>query len=145
MKGILLSVDYGRTLGNLVLGRYEGIDDDIVSANFPTKKSGVAELNALMFPAVGYSPEILAQIKQRNFRAGDIYELAHLAIQHPEEVLKGPIVALGSIYNWHFSRRPGTRWVPVLRGGGSKLLLFLRLEDYGRSWNSSFRFLAFES
>jgi len=134
-----LSVDYGRTVEDGVkAGRYDWVNSDITSRNFPTQRKGTAEVAVVLINFNRYvsTDEALRELDRMGYRPAELHELLALGEKYPEVQLNFPIVALGSV--WH--GRLGCRFVPYLGRVGSKRTLSLGW--VGDGWSEVCRFAA---
>jgi hypothetical protein len=138
----VLAIDYTLSLAYMVKsGGYDWVNPDITPENFPITGSGVEEVEyMLVHPNIYISSKdaisaIKAEDKNNSWQPAAIQHLLAFGAKNPEEQRKYPIVALGSVAQFH-----GFRRVACLFGVdvGRSLDLF----DWAGDWDASFRFLA---
>ena len=139
---MVLSVDYGRSLGQMIAaGNYDWTNSDITAKRFPVVGSGVEQLAAKIFhfDRNTSSQDNVDAIKAADpvnpWEPGKIEHLLSFGEKYPEEQRKYPIVALGSV-----AEVGGVRNVPYLSVFDRKRYLSLIWWDDG--WFGSCRFLA---
>ncbi len=135
-----LSVNYGASVAQLVkMGKYKDPHPDINDKNFKTKRKGKKHLEAQLvhFGRDMSSEAVLAELDRLGLRPAELHELLAFGIEHPDEQLKHPIVALGS--RWRVSG--GGRPVVCLRDAVGYRNAYLDGRRYG--CDRSCRFLAF--
>lgn len=127
-----LTVDYSCSIEDAVkAGNYDWKNRDINSRNFPTKKSGIAEVDVelLHFNRDMSMEEVLAELDKRGLRPAELHELLKLEEKFPNLQRKFPIIALGSVW-----RSPGgARGCPYL--GRVRFKRGLNLTWIGSSWD----------
>ena len=131
-------VDYGQTLQRMIAnGKYDYVNSDITSGNFPTTGNGKQEVVVELahFGRDMESDAVLKKFEARGLRAATLPELLAFGATYPEKQREFPIVALGSV-----RRRDVDRVVPYLNGDGSKRLLYLSWID--NRWNGRCRVAA---
>ena len=100
-------------------GKYDWENDDINDKNFPSKRSGLAQIDIRLvhFNKDMSSEDVLKELDKMGLRPAELPELLALGAEYPDEQRKYPIVALGSVWRgWG-----GSRVVPCLvRGGGER-------------------------
>jgi hypothetical protein len=134
-----LSVDYERSVEDAVkLGRYDWANPDITSKNFPTKRTGTAEIvvELIHFNRVVSTDEALRKLGRMGYRPADLHELLAFGEKYPEVQREFPVVALASV--WHY--RLSFRYVPYLSRYSSKRNLYLNWIK--NNWNELCRFAA---
>ncbi|OGN09908.1 MAG: hypothetical protein A3C64_00915 [Candidatus Yanofskybacteria bacterium RIFCSPHIGHO2_02_FULL_41_12] len=132
-------VDYGQTLQRMIAnGKYDYVNSDITSGNFPTTGNGKQEVvvELVHFGRDMASDAVLKEFEARGLCAATLPELLAFGTTHPEKQREFPIVALGSA--WQF--RDGDRGVPYLYGVGLRRGLDLYWDDDG--WDDDCRFAA---
>jgi hypothetical protein len=132
-----LSVDYGRSVEDgAKAGRYDWVNPDITSCNFPTKRKGTAEVavELINFNRHVSTDEALRELDGMGYRPAELHELLAFGEKYPEVQREFPVVALGSVWQY----RVGVRVVPYLGRGGSGRRLGLGWVGYG--WDGFYRF-----
>jgi len=134
-----LSVDYGRSVEDGVkAGRYDWVDSDITSYNFPTKRKGRAEVAVELINFNRYisDNEVFSELNTPDYRPAELHELLALGEKYPGVKRDFPVVALGSVWRVLY----GFRGVPSIfrRGLGRSLVPFW----VGSSWDGFFWFAA---
>lgn len=136
-----LPVNYGMSVEDAVkLGRYYWANPDITSRNFPTKRTGTAEIVIVVefihFDRMLSTAEALRELDRMGYRPAELHELLAFGEKYPDVQCKFPIVALGSIWQ----DRDGYRYASYLYVDGLKrsLNLFLIKND----WHDLYRFAA---
>lgn len=132
-----LSVDYGRGVEDGVkAGRYDWVNSDVNSRNFPTKRKGTTEVGVELIPFNRYilTDEALSELDRMGFRPAEIHELLAFGEEYPEVQREFPIAALGSV--WQDPH--GRRYVPYLGRRSSER--YLRLGWVGLGWDGLYRF-----
>lgn len=132
-------VDYGRSLSEMVkAGRYDWVNENIISENFPGAGHGKAEREIVLFHfnrAIS-SDDAIKGMESAGYRPAVVEELLALGEVQPELQRHFPIVALGSV--WQDPR--GNRSVPYLgRFGAERSLDLFCFDD---DWDGSCRFAA---
>ncbi len=98
-----LAVDYGQSVEEAVeAGRYDRVNSDITSKNFPTKKSGIAEvsIDLVCFNRDTITAdEVLVELDKRGLRPAETHELLKIGEKFPDLQREFPIVALGSVWS----------------------------------------------
>lgn len=143
-NGTAVLVDYGLTLEQMIAaGRFDWLNNDINSDQFPVKGEGRAGYEARLFHFDDNisSEEVVAKIKGADpanpWEPARIEHLLAFGTKYPEEQRKHPIVALGSVGNATFF---GKRNVPYLyrRVTGRSL----HLDWWSTEWHPFYQFLA---
>lgn len=134
-----LTVNYDRTVADgIAAGKYDWANDNITQQNFPSKRSGMAEVNVQLVPfgRVMTTDEVTRELDKLDLRSAELPELLALGGKHPDLQKEGPIVALSS--RWQDSY--GHWFVPYLRrhDAGRALDLHWTVSQ----WNVIFRFAA---
>jgi len=133
-------VNYGRSIEDgIKAGRYDWVDSDITSRNFPTKRKGTAEVavELVCFNRCVFSTKkVLRELDRMGYRPAELHELLAFGEKYPEVHREFPVVALGSVWRG----RLGCRNVPCLDGISSWRGLDLRWFVGG--WGGIFRFAA---
>jgi len=135
-----LLVDYGRSVEDGVrAGRYDWVNPNITSHNFPTKRRGKAEvvLELICFDREISSYEVLFELDKRGYRPADLQELLALGEKYPELQVEFPIIALGALWpdDPHtLNDVPGLSWYDSKRE--------LDLIAFEVVWGETFRFAA---
>ena len=135
---IVISVDYGQTLAQMIVaGHYDWENDDISGKNFSVQGKGVVQYEAKLFHFNrGISSEqVVKEIKAAGWEPGKIEHVLSFGAKFPEEQRKYPVIGLGSV-----ARVRGGRRVPCLcrRGAGRGL----DLDWWDDGWGGGYRFLA---
>lgn len=135
----VLVVNYDESVETLVKrGKYDWANDDITSKNFPTTRTGTAEveLHLVHLNRLVSTEEALRELDQMGFRSAELKELLVPGAEMPNLQKRFPVVALGSVW-----RAPGgdrccacLDWDAVRRG--------LNLRWFESSWDEDFRFAA---
>ncbi len=142
--GSAIVVDYSMTLEQLIAaGKFDWLNNDINSDQFPVKGEGKAEYETKLFQFDGNISSENAVIKIKEFDPANPWEPAkieHLLAfgsKYPDEQRKHPILALGSVGNPTFF---GKRNVPYLyrRVTGRSL----HLDWWSNEWHPFYQFLA---
>jgi hypothetical protein len=134
-----LSVDYGRSVEDGVkAGRYDWVNSDITSLNFPTKRKGRAEvvMELVHFNRYISNDGALRELDRMGYRPAELHELLAFGEKYFEVQLEFPVVALGFVWRG----RGGGRFVPYLFRDGSKRYLYLGW--IGDGWDEIYRFAA---
>jgi len=136
-----LSVDYGRSVEDGVrAGRYDWVNPNITSHNFPTKRRGRAEvvLELICFDREISSYEVLFEIDKRGYRPANLQELLAFGEKYPEVQREFPVVALDSVWQ----DRGGDLYAPCLGNDLGKerdLSLKWIAKDF-KNWEDTCRF-----
>lgn len=132
-----LPVKYGEVNKQIKAGKYDWANDSINAKNFPTAKTGVAQLEAVLvhFDRYMESNQVIEELDKLGLRAGDLDELLAFGITYPNKQREFPIVALGSVV-----QLDGSRCVPYLVYWHGKRRLDLAY--WGGRWRGNYRFLA---
>lgn len=134
-----LTVNYDQSVEKAIkAGRYDWTNNDITSKNFPTKRSGTAEVDIelIHFNRDMNTDEVLAELDKRGLRPAELHELLKLGEKYPDLQREFPIIALGSV--WQSSG--GDRYCPCIYRDGSKL--YLDLIWIGSRWGGRCHFAA---
>ena len=113
-----LSVNYGMSVEDAVkLGRYNWANGDINDKNFPTKRTGKAEVvvELIHFDRYISTDNALHELDRMGMRPIELHELLAFGEKYSDVQREFPIVALGSVWQ----DRDGSRRVPCLGGNGS--------------------------
>ena len=132
-------VDYGQTLQRMIAnGKYDFVNSDITSGNFPTTGNGKQEVvvELVHFGRDMKSDAVLKEFEARGLRAATLPELLAFGATYPEKQREFPIIALGSVWR----SRNGVRSVPFLGRLGSRREL--NLYWYDDRWYDDCRFAA---
>ncbi|MCC6448308.1 MAG: hypothetical protein IT215_06450 [Chitinophagaceae bacterium] len=134
-----VTVDYGMTLDEMIrAGKYAYANDNIDDRRFPVKGKGKVEVECKLFQFTNRnvsSEEAMRVIKEAGWEVAKAEHLLAFGVKYPEEQLKYPIIALGSV-----GKVDGDRDVASLCKDGSKRRLDLYWFD--NDWHSYYRFLA---
>ena len=134
-----VTVNYGLSVEDAVkLGRYDWVNSDIASKDFPTERKGADKVAVELIHFNHYisTKNALNELDKMGYRPAELHELLAFGAKHPDVQREFPIAALGSV--WRF--RSGRRGVPCLDGYGSERLLHLRW--LGDGWYELCRFAA---
>ncbi|MDP2946269.1 MAG: hypothetical protein Q8N61_02345 [bacterium] len=134
-----LSVNYDLPVeGAVKLGQYDWANGDITGKNFPTTRTGKAEVvvELIHFNRVISTKDAQRELDQRGYRPAELHELLAFGEKYPELQRQFPIVAPGSVWQY----RVGDRRVPYLRRHGSRRSL--NLSWIGHDWHELCRFAA---
>ena len=139
---IVLSVDYGQTLEQMIAaGYYDWTNSDITQARFPIVGDGVQQFEAKIFhfDCNISSEKAVKEIETADianpWEPGKIEHTLSFGTKFPEEQRKYPIIGLGSV-----AKISGLRSVPSLDGDGTERGLGLGWWDF--DWFGFCRFLA---
>jgi len=134
-------VDYGMSVEKAVKrGKYDWVNNKITQKNFPTGRTGKAdvEIRLFHFNRSILSEDAIKGINRAGYRPVEIHEFLALGGKYPDLQRKFSIIAPGSVCVWQHPN--GECYVPCLSGDGSKRELDLNcLEHY---WNDNCRFAA---
>ncbi len=122
-EAIVLPVDYGQTLEQMIAaGRYGWKNDDITAERFLIEGKGTIEFEAVLFhfDKKISSEDAKKQIEEAGYEVGKIEHILSFGANYPEEQRKFPVVGLGSV--GRFGDRSG---VPYLGWGIYKRGLYL--------------------
>jgi hypothetical protein len=119
----------------ILAGDYQAVNASITAANFPSRRSGIAQMDILLihFDRRMISEEILQELDKAGLRPVELLELLAFGAAFPEVQRKFVIVGLGSIW----TDRRGYRNVPCLYEASEGRYLDLHWWDDG--WYSSSR------
>ena len=119
-------------------GNYDWKNNDINDKNFPSKRSGSAELDIRLvhFNKNMSSEDVLMELDKMGLRPAELQELLAFGAKYPDEQRKYPIVVLGSVWR----SLSGHRLVACLSVGDGKREL--NLFYYGDGWGEDCRFAA---
>jgi hypothetical protein len=119
-------------------GAYQAVNEAITSKNFPSKRSGQAELAMVLvrFDHRMSSPDVVRELEQEGLRAAELSELLAFGASYPEVQRKFSVVGLGSVWR----DRKGYGNVPCLYAASEGRYLDLHWWDDG--WYSYSRFAA---
>lgn len=137
-----LVVNYDAKLEYLArMGRYNFVNENFTSANFPTTRTGTATLEGGRLVHFGRDMSTAAvekKLDEMGLRPGEPHELAAFGSKYPDVQREYPVVALG-----------GKRW---REPGFGECVAYLRVWDVRRGlyldivvsdWGGNDRFLAF--
>lgn len=148
-RGSIL-VDYDMSVEEMIgRGKYDRVDADINSQNFPSTRRGTDNVRVVLVHfgrdtisepinrgmiLEPKTEEVLFQLDKRNLRAAELPELLAVHAAYPE--LRGgmPLVALGSVW-----QNPVNQLVPGIWGDTTSSL---ELAPIARKWSEGDRFLA---
>jgi hypothetical protein len=123
-----VSVNYELTVEDAIdAGKYQAVNTDITSKNFPSTRKGQADLEIVL---------VLDRLDKEGLRAVDLPEFLAFGAEHPEVQRKFSVVGLGSVWK----DRKGYRNVPCLYTASEGRYLDLHWWDDG--WYSYSRFAA---
>ncbi|MDO8240671.1 MAG: hypothetical protein Q7T51_01685 [Candidatus Moranbacteria bacterium] len=134
-----ITVDYATSVDELVkLGKYDWANDNITQKNFPTTRTGKAdiEIELIHFDRSISSEKALEEMDRMGYRAAEVHELLAFGVKYPDVQREFPVVALGSVWQ----DPDGLRDVACLRRDASDR--FLSLRAFGRDWTGACRFAA---
>lgn len=134
-----LFVNYDFPVGDAVkLGNYNWVNSDITSKNFPTTRTGKAEVVVKLIHFNRYisTNKALRELDRMGYRPAELHELIAFGAKYPDVQREFPIVALGSVWRGRF----GYRYVPSLFGSGSER--DFDLDWVGCGWGGFYRFVA---
>lgn len=133
-----ISVDYTRRVEELVwLGKYDWFNGNIIAKNFPTKRTGKAEMDVELFHFDRNisqnisSEDAIKEMDEAGYRPAELHELLAFGAKYQNTQREFPIVALG-LY--------GNRHAAYLYRFGSKRSL--NLGNFGGGWAVNCRFAA---
>jgi hypothetical protein len=135
-----LSVDYGRSVEDGVkAGRYDWVNPDITSKNFPTKRKGTAKVavELIRFNRYISTDEALRELNRMGYRPAKLHVLLAFGEKYQEFQREFPVVALGSVWRRGWS---GYRSIPCLNKLGSERSM--ELELFVGDWSEVCRFMA---
>lgn len=133
------SVNYELSVEDAIeAGKYQAVNTDITGKNFPSTRSGHADLEIVLvrFDHRMKSEDVLHELGREGLRAAELPELLAFGAEHPEEQRKFSVVGLGSMWK----DRKGYRNVPCLYTASEGRYLDLHWWDDG--WYSYSRFAA---
>ena len=132
-------VDYGQTVEQFIRdGRYDWVNSDITSRNFPSSERGNAQIGVFLlnFDHNISSEDAIREMGAQGLRPATLKELLGLGATYPNLQRENPIVALGS--TWRYP--DGRVGVPDLfRVGSSRNLHLIWFEG---GWDPDWRFAA---
>lgn len=134
-----VSVNYELSVEDAIeAGKYQAVHSDITGKNFPSTRSGHADLEIVLvrFDHRMKSEDVLQELGKEGLRAAELPELLAFGAEHPEEQRKFSVVGLGSVWK----DRKGYRNVPCLYTASEGRYLDLHWWDDG--WYSYSRFAA---
>ena len=132
----IVTIDRTQSLEEAIeAGRYDEVNDAVLSVNFPWKRKGIkeVELTLVQFERPMAPGEIKKLMAARGYRSAFIEELLALGKEQPDLQRKIPIVALGS---GRIIRR--RRHATYLGGSASSRVLGLAV--IYRRWSTCYRF-----
>ena len=124
-------VDYNLTVERLIRdGRYDWVNSDITSHNFPSSEKGKAAVDVFLvnFDRNISSEDAIREMGVQGLRPASLKELLALGVVYPNLQRENPIVALGS--TWRYPG--GSLNVPYL--DGHVLDRYLRLGWFEGDW-----------
>lgn len=132
-----VAINYVTTIKEMIArGKYDWTNNDITSKNFPTQRTGEANITVELVHfnrSIG-TDEALRELDKMGYRPAELHELLALGEKYPDLQREFPIIALGSVWQ----RSLGYRGVAYLSGYGSERLLLLYWLDDG--WRDVCRF-----
>jgi len=119
-------------------GNYQAVHRDITSKNFPSQRSGQAELEIVLirYEHRMKSEDVLEELGKEGLRPAELPELLAFGAKYPDVQRKFSVVGLGSVWK----DRKGYRNVPCLYEASEGRYLDLHWWDDG--WYSYSRFAA---
>ena len=134
-----VTVNYGLSLTEMIrAGRYDWVDPNITSDNFPINGKGTKEvaLELVHFNRyINSSEEVIRELGKKGLRPATIVELLAFSAKYTDVMRQSTIAALGSVW----LSLDGRRRVPSIWGGRG---LGLGLDSFESGWNGEYRFLA---
>lgn len=130
-----VTVNYDRDVEEAIrAGKYDWIDSNITSKNFPTKRSGVAkvDIELVHFNHNIFANEVLPNWNERGLRPAELLELLALGEKCPDLQREFPIVAFGSVWQGFDGSCP---YLSEVKSGR-----FLELGWIKSSWGGRCRF-----
>lgn len=134
-----VSVDYAKPLKEMIkAGNLQYADANITDEHFPInpRPNGELEVQLIQFDKTRDSGEASAELGVKGLRPVELSELLAFAAAHPDEQKKGPIVALGS--QWQYPK--GSPIVPYLWSDAETGERTLNLVGFYRGWGPHYRF-----
>ena len=119
-------------------GSYQAVHGDITSKNFPSQRSGQAELEMVLirYEHRMKSENVVEELDKEGLRPAELPELLAFGAKYPDVQRKFSVVGLGSVWK----DRKGYRNVPCLYEASEGRYLDLHWWDDG--WYSYSRFAA---
>ena len=136
-----ISVDYTQPLEKMIqAGNLQWADPKITDEHFPINRrpNGELEVQLIQLDKEKGSAEALVGLSAKGLRPVELPELLALAAAYPEEQKKGPVVALGS--QWQYPK--GGLLVSYLWSDAITGERTLNLVGSYRNWGSFYRFAA---
>jgi hypothetical protein len=134
-----MTVDYSQSIEKAAkAGKYRWVNSDITSENFPTKRSGIVEVDIELvhFGRDMSTEEVLAELGKRGLRPAETHELLKLGEKFPDLQREFPIIALGSVCRDSYDDLS----CPSLDSNRSVRVLYLYC--LGGRWDGDYRFAA---
>jgi len=134
-----VAVNYDLSMEEAIhAGDYQAVHSEITSKNFPSNKSGQAELEIVLvrFDHRMTSEDVLHELDEEGLRAAELPEFLAFGAKYPDVQRKFSVVGLGSVWR----DRKGYRNVPCLYTASEGRYLDLHWWDDG--WYSYSRFAA---
>jgi len=134
-----VTVNYGLSVEEAIsAGQYQAVHGEINSKNFPSARSGQAELEIVLvrFEHRMKSEDVLQELDKEDLRAAELPEFLAFGAKYPDVQRKFSIAGLGSVWK----DRKGYRNVPCLYEASEGRYLDLHWWDDG--WYSYTRFAA---
>jgi hypothetical protein len=132
-------VDYDLPVKQAIdLGEYQAVHADIIGANFPSTRTGKAEMDIVLvrFDHRMKSEDVLREVEKEGLRPTELPEFLAFGAKYPEVQRKFSIACLGSVW----CCRKGYRNVPCLYAASEGRYLDLHWWDDG--WYTYTRFAA---
>jgi hypothetical protein len=119
-------------------GNYQAVHDDITSNNFPSTRSGQADLEIILvrYDRRMASEDVVRELDREGFRAAELLEFLAFGATYPDVQRKFSVAGLGSVWR----DRKGYRNVPCLYEASEGRYLDLHWWDDG--WYTYTRFAA---
>ncbi len=134
-----VSVNYDLSVEDAVkAGKYDWMDDNITSKNFPSKRKGTAEAEIILvhFNRSMDPDDVIRELDKQGLRPAELPEGLAFGAMYPDIQREFPVVILGSV--WRSS--DGHRYCASLSRSPVQRVLYLYWFDYG--WGSLYRFAA---
>lgn len=134
-------VDYDRSVEEAIkAGKYDRINYEITSKNFPSNRKGTVETEIILFHPNRYIlyKEVICELGKSEFRPAELPELLAFGATYPDVQRKFPVVALGSI--WQRPHSCGN--VPCLYSHYHSITRTLSLRWFNDGWIPRYRFAA---
>ena len=135
----LVTVNYDLSVKDAIAaGKYDWKNDDITTKNFPSKCTGVADMEIILvkFDDTMSSEDVIRELDKKGLRPAALPELLAFGEKYTDVQREFPVIALGSVRQ----HSDGNRLVPSLFKVASQLCL--GLVWFGGKWDSLYRFAA---